>query len=53
MKRFALLAILMICASPVAFAMDPTCDAQAAEKKLAGAAKASNVKKCTSDAVGT
>ena len=30
-----------------------TCKATAAEKKLAGAAKASNVKKCTNDAVGT
>ena len=50
MKRFALLAVLMFCASPVAFAADPTCDAQAAEKKLAGAAKTSFTKKCMKDA---
>ena len=29
------------------------CEAQAGEKKLAGAAKASFTKKCVSDAVGT
>jgi len=32
------------------FATDATCDAQAAEKKLSGAAKTSFVKKCTKDA---
>ena len=30
-----------------------TCDAQAAEKKLNGAAKTSFTKKCVTDAVGT
>jgi hypothetical protein len=30
-----------------------TCDATAADKKLAGAAKSSFTKKCVSDAVGT
>ena len=30
-----------------------TCDAQAADKKLAGAAKTSFTKKCVSDATGT
>ena len=34
-------------------AMKKACDAQAAEKKLAGAAKASFTKKCVSDAVGS
>jgi hypothetical protein len=29
-----------------------TCELAATEKKLAGAAKAANVKKCTKDAVG-
>jgi len=33
-----------------AFAADPSCDAQATEKKLAGAAKTSFVKKCQKDA---
>ena len=33
-----------------AFAQAPTCTAQAAEKKLAGAAKTSYMKKCESDA---
>lgn len=37
-------------ASTAAFAAGPTCDAQAAEKKLAGAAKTSFVKKCEKDA---
>ena len=32
--------------------MTPTCKAQATEKKLAGAAKASNVKKCVADSKG-
>ena len=38
------------CASTAAFAANPACDAQAAEKKLAGAAKTSFVKKCEKDA---
>jgi hypothetical protein len=29
------------------------CEAAAAEKKLAGAAKSSNIKKCVGDAVGS
>ena len=33
-----------------AFAANPSCDAQATEKKLAGAAKTSFVKKCEKDA---
>ena len=33
-------------------AADPTCEARAAEKKLAGAAKASFIKKCEADARG-
>jgi hypothetical protein len=50
MKRFVFAAVLMLCASPVAFAADPTCEAQATEKKLAGAAKTSFTKKCMKDA---
>lgn len=39
-------------ASTAAFAAGPTCEAQAAEKKLAGAAKTSFVTKCSKDAAG-
>ncbi len=35
-----------------ALADGPTCNAAAAEKKLAGAAKTSFLKKCVKDAVG-
>ena len=44
----ALAALSLI--STTSFAADPTCDAQATEKKLAGAAKTSFVKKCEKDA---
>ena len=36
--------------STASFAAGPTCEAQATEKKLAGAAKTSFVKKCEKDA---
>ena len=36
-----------------AMADGPSCSAAAAEKKLAGAAKASHLKKCVGDAVGS
>jgi hypothetical protein len=36
-----------------AHAAEPSCTAVATEKKLAGAAKSSNVKKCVGDAVGS
>jgi len=36
--------------SSAAFAANPSCEAQATEKKLAGAAKTSFVKKCEKDA---
>jgi hypothetical protein len=48
------LAMSLACLATPAFAADPapgSCDAQAAEKKLAGAAKDSFVKKCKSDAM--
>ena len=49
MKTFALTAIL--CVFTVgAYAQSPTCKAQSDEKKLAGAAQASFLKKCQSDA---
>jgi len=52
MKKLIALAItsaFVLAAAPV-LAADMTCDAQAAEKKLAGAAKTSFVKKCMKDA---
>ena len=50
MKRFLLGAVIAALASNVAWAANPACEAQAAQKKLAGAAKASFIKKCDSDA---
>jgi hypothetical protein len=44
-----LLTLSVACLSAPAFAAD-TCAAQAAEKKLAGAAKTSFTKKCVTDA---
>jgi hypothetical protein len=38
-----------LCFSTAALAADPSCEAQAADKKLAGAAKTSFVKKCEKD----
>ena len=49
MKRIA--AVLMLCAfSSSAVAAEASCSAQAAEKKLAGAAKNSFMKRCETDA---
>jgi len=48
MNRIAAALVLAVAALP-AFA-ENTCDAQAADKKLAGAAKASFLKKCNADA---
>ncbi len=50
MKTVTLVALAAFFASTAAFAANPTCEAQAAEKKLAGAAKTSFVKKCEKDA---
>jgi hypothetical protein len=51
MKRITFaFAILGFCVSAPALAANPTCDAQATEKKLAGAAKTSFLKKCEKDA---
>ena len=49
MSALALVAATFTFAAP-AFAADATCEAQAAEKKLSGAAKNSYVKKCEKDA---
>lgn len=51
MKKIALLTLLAL---PVgAFAQDATCQAHAVERKLAGAAKASFLKKCEKDATAS
>jgi hypothetical protein len=50
MKTVLFAAVSMLFASSVAFAANPSCEAQAGEKKLAGAAKTSFVKKCEKDA---
>ena len=52
MNKFVIAAVLGMFAANMAFAADNGCEAKAAEKKLAGAAKNSFVKKCTTDAVG-
>jgi len=44
MKSLALVVATLVCSS--SFAQEATCNAQAAEKKLAGAAKTSFLKKC-------
>ena len=50
MKILLVAAAMTLFASTAAFAANPSCDAQAAEKKLAGAAKSSFIKKCEKDA---
>jgi hypothetical protein len=45
-----ILAVLAISLAGPAFAQSPSCNAQAADKKLAGAAKTSFVTKCEKDA---
>lgn len=50
MKLLLLVAAISLSASTIAFAANPTCEAQATEKKLAGAAKTSFTKKCEKDA---
>jgi len=49
MKRLLVVAAITLFASTAAFAANPSCEAQAAEKKLAGAAKSSFIKKCDKD----
>lgn len=45
--------LLALTVSAAAWAEGPTCNAAAAEKKLAGAAKTSFLKKCEKDATAT
>ena len=49
MRQLAFAAFLCMIAG-IAYAQTPTCNAQASEKKLAGAAKTSFLKKCEGDA---
>ncbi len=49
MKRLLLATAITVLACTGAYAAGPTCDAQATEKKLSGAAKTSFVKKCEKD----
>lgn len=51
MKKLIALALIAFCSSTLTFA-DDGCAARAAEKKLAGAAKNSFMKKCQADAKG-
>lgn len=51
MKNIIIAALLGMFTANIAFAADATCDAKAAEKKLAGAAKTSFLKKCEKDAM--
>ena len=50
-KKLFLLSAIALCSS--AFAAEATCNVQAAEKKLAGAAKTSFLKKCELEATAT
>jgi len=50
MKSLILAIVFSVAAVTVAAAQDNTCKAQATEKKLAGAALASFMKKCETDA---
>ena len=50
MNKLFVVALSCLFFSSVAHAADPRCEAQAAEKKLAGAAKNSFVQKCQKDA---
>ena len=52
MKSLFVIAALALAASNVAWAANATCEAQATDKKLAGAAKSSFTKKCVTDAGG-
>lgn len=50
MKKFVMTALLSLFVANMAYAADAGCDAKAADKKLAGAAKNSFLKKCNKDA---
>ena len=50
MKKIVFMLVALFFASQTAYAVDASCDTRAAEKKLAGAAKNSFIKKCEKDA---
>jgi hypothetical protein len=50
MKKIVFPLVVLFLASQTAYAADASCDTKAAEKKLAGAAKNSFIKKCEKDA---
>jgi len=50
MKTVLLIAMTMLFANSAAFAASSSCETRAADKKLAGAAKTSFIKKCEKDA---
>ena len=50
MKKLLVVALSCVWFGNLAHAADSSCEAQASEKKLAGAAKNSFVKKCEKDA---
>jgi hypothetical protein len=50
MKTLVVAAAFALCASNLAWAAGSSCEAQATDKKLAGAAKTSFMKKCQKDA---
>ena len=49
MKKILIAAVFGLLTANMAFAADAACEAKAAEKKLAGAAKTSFLKKCNKD----
>jgi len=53
MQKFIMAILAAFLVSNIAYAVDATCEAKAADKKLAGAAKNSFVKKCEKDAVAS
>jgi hypothetical protein len=50
MRTLLIASLATLFAVNMALAADPSCEGQAAEKKLAGAAKSSFMKKCEADA---
>jgi len=49
MKKIIFALVVLFLASQTAYAVEASCDTKAAEKKLAGAAKNSFIKKCEKD----
>ena len=49
MKKIVFALVVLFLASQTAYAAEANCDTKAAEKKLAGAAKNSFIKKCEKD----